>query len=433
MAGPRKDGTLPTGLITSGRVAVSAAASGDAAAPAAPVVMGAPVGAALLPPGMLPLAVPGMDLGSLVGGVGVGVSPLSHPHALAGVSLTNGLPLPMPAAVPLATGLSSALPAGAASLPGPHAAQGTLAQLQALQVAMLPQPAALGLPFAVTGTSSLPAMLPELAALQGAAHRPQVMGVAAGAPNSGMDASARALGSVARGLAGMAVPRESTGHVGLPSSDDTTSGGTGSGRGSEEASSSDGSDSGDKKCRSWKIMLTAQQAVQIYQQMPTDSERITSRSVQVGMRFGVSAKTVRDIWKRQTWVKATRQVWSAEDERQYQEKEERKHADNKRETMGAHAPPGSVASLLADEEEFSPWPSPKQTSGHCRTRGRPKGVKDSRPRKRRNVAPAVGTMLEGLESSQMPQEVPAHSRDMPVSMATKSSHSSATGSRSPSG
>ena len=61
MAGPRKDGTLPTGLITSGRVAVSAAASGDAAAPAAPVVMGAPVGAALLPPGMLPLAVPGMD------------------------------------------------------------------------------------------------------------------------------------------------------------------------------------------------------------------------------------------------------------------------------------------------------------------------------------------------------------------------------------
>ena len=432
MAGPRKDGTLPTGLITSGRVAVSAAASGDAAAPAAPVVMGAPVGAALLPPGMLPLAVPGIDLGSLVG-VGVGVSPLSHPHALAGVSLTNGLPLPMPAAVPLATGLSSALPAGAASLPGPHAAQGTLAQLQALQVAMLPQPAALGLPFAVTGTSSLPAMLPELAALQGAAHRPHVMGVAAGAPNSGMDASARALGSVARGLAGMAVPRESTGHVGLPSSDDTTSGGTGSGRGSEEASSSDGSDSGDKKCRSWKIMLTAQQAVQIYQQMPTDSQRITSSSVQVGMRFGVSAKTVRDIWKRQTWVKATRQVWSAEDERQYQEKEERKHADNKRETMGAHAPPGSVASLLADEEEFSPWPSPKQTSGHCRTRGRPKGVKDSRPRKRRNVAPAVGTMLEGLESSQVPQEVPAHSRDMPVSMATKSSHSSATGSRSPSG
>jgi len=156
------------------------------------------------------------------------------------------------------------------------------------------------------------------------------------------------------------------------SSDDTAS------RGSEPCGSSDGSDSGDKKIRAWKIMLTAQQAVQIYQNLPADTLHITSKSVVVGKQFGVSAKTIRDIWKRETWVKATRGVWSPADEHNYQEQE----AQKVRASAAPSAPPGSVASLLADDLERSPSPNGDLGAG-SRARGRPKGVKDSRPRKRR--------------------------------------------------
>ena len=156
------------------------------------------------------------------------------------------------------------------------------------------------------------------------------------------------------------------------SSDDTAS------RGSQPCGSSDGSDSGDKKIRAWKIMLTAQQAVQIYQNLPADTLHITSKSVVVGKQFGVSAKTIRDIWKRETWVKATRGVWSRADEHNYQEQE----AQKVRASAAPSAPPGSVASLLADDLERSPSPNGDLGAG-SRARGRPKGVKDSRPRKRR--------------------------------------------------
>ena len=179
--------------------------------------------------------------------------------------------------------------------------------------------------------------------------------------------------------------------VSTGSSDDTASRG-----GSEPCGSSDSSDSGEKKCRAWKIMLTAQQAVEIYQQLPADTLHITSKSVAVGKQFGVSAKTIRDIWKRETWVKATRHVWSEADEKSYLEEESRKSAAS----ASRGPPPGSVASLLSDDvDERSPSPLERNTSKGSRARGRPKGVKDSRPRKRRCMSNALSDRVGGGSSS----------------------------------
>ena len=44
-----------------------------------------------------------------------------------------------------------------------------------------------------------------------------------------------------------------------------------------------------------------------------DSEsRIKGRSSVVGKEFGVSAKTIRDVWSRRTWAKATASLWPME-------------------------------------------------------------------------------------------------------------------------
>ena len=70
----------------------------------------------------------------------------------------------------------------------------------------------------------------------------------------------------------------------------------------------------------WKIILTAEQAVEIYQKrsMATDSQATSScRSNEIAELYGVNSKTIRDIWNRATWVKATRSVWTAEEEAQY--------------------------------------------------------------------------------------------------------------------
>ena len=172
------------------------------------------------------------------------------------------------------------------------------------------------------------------------------------------------------------------------SSDETVSRG-----GSEPCASSDSSDSGDKKCRAWKIMLTAEHAVEIYKQMPQDSLHITNKSVVMGKQYGVSAKTIRDIWKRETWVKATRHVWSDADEQSYRLEESKNSTSAPFSREGP--PPGSVASLLShasDHRSPSPASSPAVPAGAgtARTRGRPKGVKDSRPRKRRCMSVALG-------------------------------------------
>eukprot|EP00961_Rhodomonas_salina_P015146 203500-Rhodomonas_salina.1 len=91
------------------------------------------------------------------------------------------------------------------------------------------------------------------------------------------------------------------------STDNTTDSGS---KGSDESGSDGGdahgqagsvSDKGERRSKSWKIMLTAEQAVVIYKERPTGSSRGTGASVAVGKKFGVSAKTIRDIWNRETW------------------------------------------------------------------------------------------------------------------------------------
>jgi hypothetical protein len=42
-------------------------------------------------------------------------------------------------------------------------------------------------------------------------------------------------------------------------------------------------------------------------------------SLEVASRCGVNSKTIRDIWNRETWVRATRALWTEEEEEAYRE------------------------------------------------------------------------------------------------------------------
>ena len=94
------------------------------------------------------------------------------------------------------------------------------------------------------------------------------------------------------------------------------------------ASSPQASDLGDKAgvCESegrrkpWKIILTAEQAIEIYRKrtIGINTQATSScRSNEVAEQYGVNSKTIRDIWNRATWVKATRPAWTAEEEADY--------------------------------------------------------------------------------------------------------------------
>ena len=72
-------------------------------------------------------------------------------------------------------------------------------------------------------------------------------------------------------------------------------------------------------------VLNAAQAQEIYRckiqllqpltldlSLQTAQSRMRGQSVPVANRFGVSPKTVRDIWNRQTWAYATEELWDEE-------------------------------------------------------------------------------------------------------------------------
>ena len=70
-------------------------------------------------------------------------------------------------------------------------------------------------------------------------------------------------------------------------------------------------------------MLTEQDAVKIYQFQVTWkaelSRGVPCRSLRgqsgpISRLFGVSSRTVRDIWNRQTWAYATKNLWTQEPE-----------------------------------------------------------------------------------------------------------------------
>jgi hypothetical protein len=331
-----------------------------------------------------------------LGGDGVGFGTVFHSGMSFGAAGASDLP-------------STAIVASGRQLPLPQTQPSTLSQIHALKFALQsPQTCAPLVPWrgAVTSSPCLPGSIHSSSVLPvgTAGGRASIMQTACvgGAVQSG--ANANTTMRAAHCELGAVLPlRDSAAHLAATLSSDETVSRCSESRSSEPCGSSDSSDSGDKKCRAWKIMLTAQQAAEIYKQLPADTVHITSKSVVVGKQFGVSAKTIRDIWKRETWVKATRPLWSEADEQKYQEHETRSAACS----GGARAaPPGSVASLLSTEEARSPSPqSCSGASSSCgsRTLGRPKGVKDSRPRKRRanclGGGGAGGHALGGLNAA----------------------------------
>lgn len=60
-----------------------------------------------------------------------------------------------------------------------------------------------------------------------------------------------------------------------------------------------------------QVLLTQEQAIEIYKVRPMDSSPNTRpTSIEVAEQYGVSPKTVRDVWNRKTWVKVTRPLWA---------------------------------------------------------------------------------------------------------------------------
>ena len=74
------------------------------------------------------------------------------------------------------------------------------------------------------------------------------------------------------------------------------------------------------------IVLTEDLAARIYQckldlKAPqgtaahdTEHDKTRGKSVPVSIKFGVSPKTIRDIWTRRTWASTTSHLWHLEDD-----------------------------------------------------------------------------------------------------------------------
>ena len=146
-------------------------------------------------------------------------------------------------------------------------------------------------------------------------------------------------------------------------------------------------------------MLTGDQAIQIYQfkvlwsqhpancikDMPCRS--IRGQSTSVSKQFGVSSRTVRDIWNRKTWTQETRLLWPQE------------------------------SALRASRGNGSAEDSKTRSAG-TRKVGRPKGSRDKKQRARRyyNRCSSFGTRRtcrkyqdeDGEQSSSDSEDVQEH-------------------------
>eukprot|EP00291_Cryptomonas_curvata_P014215 CAMPEP_0172179230 /NCGR_PEP_ID=MMETSP1050-20130122/16499_1 /TAXON_ID=233186 /ORGANISM="Cryptomonas curvata, Strain CCAP979/52" /LENGTH=199 /DNA_ID=CAMNT_0012852083 /DNA_START=353 /DNA_END=948 /DNA_ORIENTATION=- len=109
------------------------------------------------------------------------------------------------------------------------------------------------------------------------------------------------------------------------------------------------------------VILTADQARMIYSLRSESTAQtfelrsVAGKSSLVAELYGVSPKTIRDVWNRKTWTQVTRPMWTAEEAEHYERE---------------HMPPDQRAALGHAEPD-------------CKRRGRPPGSKDARPRKRR--------------------------------------------------
>ena len=143
-----------------------------------------------------------------------------------------------------------------------------------------------------------------------------------------------------------------------------------------------------------RAVLNIQQAIEIFTLRPnSDSQSLTAAGV--GLRFGVNEKTVRDIWAGRTWSHAT-------------------------------------IHLLASDE-----PLPSKYRAPLRL-GRPKGSRDTKPRKRRELSGEV----QNLECGKVPispnsseQSDESSSKAIPdslIDVGSECSRASATSDNQPS-
>jgi len=112
-----------------------------------------------------------------------------------------------------------------------------------------------------------------------------------------------------------------------------------------------------------KGVLTKAMVLTIYASRTNDKRRKTAKSEEVAKDFGVTAKAIRDIWNRRTWWNVTQVLWT---------EEERLH----------------------HERTWKP---------SARLPGRPRGSKDSKPRKTRRKIFDVDASEEHISSSATPQ------------------------------
>jgi len=148
------------------------------------------------------------------------------------------------------------------------------------------------------------------------------------------------------------------------------------------SATSSGSGGGRVRGRPWRVLLTAENALDIYQRRPlpsgsTDGAELPedakenptqesesgpprkppATSLALSSDYGVSVKTIRDIWNRETWVKATRSYWSKEEEEQFSAAQaaRRHQATSKVMSLKAAAGQGHV---LRKREPVKRAPSP---------------------------------------------------------------------------
>ena len=109
---------------------------------------------------------------------------------------------------------------------------------------------------------------------------------------------------------------------------------------------------------------------------------LKGKSVPVAARFGVSSKTIRDIWNRRTWPRATCHLWCLD------------IADSARNQYSVDRWTKVNPSLLDCDNIRIRVQLISLSRAHCQilakpsTPGRPKGSLDSKPRKRRTITPS---------------------------------------------
>ncbi|EKX40142.1 hypothetical protein GUITHDRAFT_113879 [Guillardia theta CCMP2712] len=98
----------------------------------------------------------------------------------------------------------------------------------------------------------------------------------------------------------------------------------------------------DHDCFRTRGVLSRDTIVEIYKLRTNDKKIKTAASASVGLKHGVTAKAIRDIWNRRTWWNVTEALWTEE-----------------------------------EREDYARRRKP------CGKAGRPRGSKDSKPRKSR--------------------------------------------------